>query len=57
MSFKDIFKRSFLEGFTSMEITTMTTSDANQYTVVLAVIPAVVAIAAGIYVMIRRKYA
>ena len=24
MSFKDIFKRSFLEGFTSMEITTMT---------------------------------
>ena len=43
--------------YASMEITTMTTSDANQYTIVLAVIPAVVAIAAGIYVMIRRKYA
>ena len=24
MSFKDIFKKSFLEGFSSMEITTMT---------------------------------
>jgi hypothetical protein len=43
--------------YASMEITTMTTSNANQYTVVLAVLPAVVAIVAGTVVMIRRKYA
>ena len=40
-----------------MEINTITSKAANQYTVVLTVVPAAVIFIAGVYIMIRRKYA
>ena len=43
--------------YASMEITSMTASEANQYTVVFAVVPATIVFVAGIYVMVRRKRA
>ena len=43
--------------YRSMEIASMTASAANQYTVILTVIPASLVFIAGIYVMIRRKHA
>ena len=43
--------------FSSTEIVNITASDANQYTVVLTVVPATVIFIAGVYIMIRRKYA
>lgn len=43
--------------FASTDIETITTAQANQYTVVLTVIPAVVIFGLGIFVMVRRKYA
>ncbi len=43
--------------FASSEIETMTTEAATQYTVVLTVIPPVIAFVVGLVVLIRRKYA
>ena len=43
--------------FASADIDTITVSQANQYTIVLTVVPAVVIFGLGIFVMIRRKYA
>ena len=43
--------------FADLEINTITAKAANQYTVVLAVVPASVIFIAGVYIMIRRKYA
>jgi hypothetical protein len=43
--------------FADMEINTITSKAANQYTVVLTVVPAAVIFIAGVYIMIRRKYA
>lgn len=43
--------------YRSMEISSITASAANQYTVILTVIPASLVFIAGIYVMIRRKHA
>ena len=43
--------------FASTTMETITVSQANQYTVVLTVIPAVIIFAVGIYVIVRRKYA
>lgn len=42
--------------FASTEITTLTTAQANRYTVTLILLPSVVTLAAGIYVLVRRKY-
>lgn len=42
--------------FGDTTIDTVTTSEATQYTVVLAVIPAVLAIGSGIFVLVRRKH-
>ncbi len=41
--------------FADLTIDTITTSEATQYTVVLAIIPAIVALACGIVVIVRRK--
>ena len=43
--------------FSDMEINSITAKAANQYTVVLTVVPAAVIFIAGVYIMIRRKYA
>lgn len=43
--------------FSDMEINTVTEKAANQYTVVLTVVPASIIFIAGVYIMIRRKYA
>lgn len=43
--------------FSDLEISNITAKDANQYTVVLTVVPASVIFIAGIYIMVRRKYA
>jgi len=43
--------------FASTDIEIITTAQANQYTIVLTVIPAVVVFGLGIFVMVRRKYA
>ena len=43
--------------FSSTTITNITASEANQYTVVLTVIPAAIVFVAGVVIMIRRKYA
>ena len=43
--------------YASMEIASITASAANQYTVILTVIPASIVFIAGIYIMIRRKHA
>ncbi len=43
--------------FSDTEISNITATEANQYTVVLAVVPAAVIFIAGIYIMVRRKYA
>lgn len=43
--------------FADTTIETLTVAQANQYTVVLTVIPAALIFAAGIYVIVRRKYA
>lgn len=49
----DIKRKSFAQ----VEIEGLTTADANTYTVVLTVVPAVIAFGVGLYVIIRRKYA
>ncbi len=43
--------------FSSTQITNITASEANQYTVVLTAVPAVIVFVAGVVIMIRRKYA
>jgi hypothetical protein len=41
--------------FADYTIDTITTSEATQYTIVLAIIPAIVALTCGIVVIVRRK--
>ena len=43
--------------FSSTQITNITSSEANQYTVVLTAVPATIVFVAGVVIMIRRKYA
>lgn len=43
--------------FASTEITNVTASEANQYTVVLTVVPAAIIFVVGVYFMVRRRYA
>ncbi|MBQ8357638.1 MAG: GldG family protein [Clostridia bacterium] len=43
--------------FTDTTIDSITTAAANQYTIVLTVVPASIIFIAGIYIMVRRKYA
>ena len=43
--------------FSDMEIDTITAAEANQYTIVLTVVPAAIIFIAGVYIMVRRKYA
>ncbi len=43
--------------FDKTEIESMTTSQANQYTVILTVVPALAVIVLGVFVVVRRKYA
>ena len=43
--------------FTDLEINSITAQDANQYMLVLTLVPAGIIFAAGIYIMVRRKYA
>ena len=43
--------------FASTEIANITASEANQYTIVLTVVPAAIVFVAGVVIMIRRKYA
>ncbi len=43
--------------FASMEITSITSKAATQFTVIFATVPAAIVFIAGIYVMIRRKHA
>ena len=43
--------------FTDTEIDSITSTAANQYTVVLTVVPAAIIFIAGIVIMVRRKYA
>lgn len=43
--------------FSDMEIDSITAADANQYTIVLTVVPAALIFIAGVYIMVRRKYA
>ena len=41
--------------FADLTIDTITTSEATQYTIVLAIIPAVAALTCGVVVIVRRK--
>ena len=41
--------------FADYTIDTVTTAEATQYTVVFAVVPAVLALGSGIFVLVRRK--
>lgn len=43
--------------FASTTIESLTTAQANRYTIVLIVIPAVASLVAGVYVLVRRRYA
>ena len=43
--------------FDKTEIESLTTAQANQYTVILAVVPALVVVILGVFVVVRRKYA
>lgn len=43
--------------FASTAIENITDAEANQYTAVLVILPAVIALGAGIYILVRRKYA
>ncbi len=42
--------------FASTEIESITTAEANQYTIILTVVPATVVLGLGIYIVVRRKY-
>lgn len=46
-----------LKPFASTEIETLTTARANRYTIILILAPTLITAAAGIYVLVRRKYA
>jgi hypothetical protein len=46
-----------LKPFASTEIETLTTARANRYTVILIVAPTLITAIAGVYVLVRRKYA
>lgn len=41
--------------FANYEIETVTTKDATQYTLVLTIVPAVIALCSGVFVIVRRK--
>jgi hypothetical protein len=43
--------------FASTEIKNLVAADATQYTIVLTVVPAALIFIAGVYIMVRRKYA
>ena len=43
--------------FGQTEISNITSVEANQYTIVLTVVPAAIIFIAGVYIMVRRKYA
>ncbi len=43
--------------FSDMEIDSITAAEANQYTIVLTVVPAAIIFIAGVYIMVRRRYA
>lgn len=43
--------------FDKTEIESMTTAQANQYTVILTVVPALTVLVLGVFVVVRRKYA
>ena len=43
--------------FDKTEIESLTTAQANQYTVILTVVPALVVVILGVFVVVRRKYA
>ena len=45
-----------IKPFASTEISEMTTESKNTYTAVLAVVPAVIIIGVGVFVLVRRKY-
>ena len=42
--------------FASFEISDITDAEANRYTVLLTVLPAVIVIGVGVVVLVRRKY-
>lgn len=44
------------KAFGDYTIDTVTTAEATQYTLVLSIVPAVLALGAGIFVLVRRKY-
>ena len=46
-----------LKPFASTDIETLTTAQANRYTIALIVIPTLITAIAGVYVLVRRKYA
>lgn len=43
--------------FDKTEIESLTTAQANQYTVILTAVPALVVVVLGVFVVVRRKYA
>lgn len=45
-----------IKFFDVTNIETLTTAQANQYTVILTVVPAVVALGLGVFVVVRRRY-
>lgn len=45
-----------LKPFASTNIETLTTARANRYTIILILVPALITAAAGVYVLVRRKY-
>ncbi len=45
-----------LKPFASTDIETLTTAQANRYTVILILLPTLITAAVGIYVLVRRKY-
>ncbi len=45
-----------IKPFAKTEITTLTTAQANRYTAVLILVPTLITLIAGVYVLVRRKY-
>ena len=43
--------------FDKTQIESLTTAQANQYTVILTVVPALIVVVLGVFVVVRRKYA
>lgn len=46
-----------LKPFASTDIETLTTAQANRYTIILILAPTLITAIAGVYVLVRRKYA